>query len=334
MLHSAIRRADPLRRLVGLAVTSFALALTGCITIDLPGGVPDPLQESVIYGKGRGPKILLLDIQGVIRETPGSTSFLGTRPESMLSRLREELDLARRDDSIRALLLRINSPGGTATASDILYEEILRFKREAGIPVIAQLMGMATSGGYYVAASADEIVAHPTTVTGSIGVIFSGLNFSGLMKKIGVENQTITSGPYKDAGSMIRPMSADERAQLQSVLDDMFVRFKSVVTTSRTNLSADQVDALADGRIYSAPQALAAGLVDRIGSLEDSVGVVEQRAGIEDARVVTYHRPREYRNNLYTRGPTPPPQLKIELLPDWPDIPRPAFLYLWAPGLD
>jgi protease-4 len=320
------------RRLAGRAACGLAAALMlgGCITINLPGAVPEPLVEQVVYGDS-GPKILLVQIEGVLREAPEATSILGFAEESMLARLREELDRARDDERIRALILRINSPGGTVTASDILYDEIRRFKEERNIPVVAQLMGVAASGGYYVALAADEIVAHPTTVTGSIGVIWTNVNFAGLMEKVGIEDQTITTGPFKDAGSMLRRMTPDEQAQLLSVLNDMFARFKQVVRKGRPELGPGQIDALADGRIYSATQALENGLIDRVGNLQEAVARAEARAGIEESRVVTYHRPTEYRENLYTRAV--PNSLELRLPTPWPGIQGPAFLYLWAPGL-
>ncbi|HVN38445.1 MAG TPA: signal peptide peptidase SppA [Myxococcota bacterium] len=311
-------------RCLAIAPLSF-----GCVSIDLPGGVPQPLMETTVEGEGSA-KILLLQIDGVLTDEPES-SWYGLRRESPVARVREELDRARRDDSIDALLLRIDTPGGTVTASDLLYQEILRFKQERSVPVVAQLMGMATSGGYYVAMSADTVIAHPTTVTGSIGVIFAGVNLSGLMAKYGVADQTITSGPFKDAGSPLRPMRPDERAQLQSVIDDMYQRFLDVVRRGRPALAPEEVSRLADGRIYSAQQALANGLVDRIGDVEDAVELARTRAGVEQARVVTYHRPREYRKNLYTaEASESAPQV------EWPiprlQLPQPVFLYLWAPS--
>jgi protease-4 len=193
-------------------------------------------------------------------------------------------------------------------------------------------MGTAASGGYYVALAADEIRAQRTTVTGSIGVIFSGFNLAGLMEKIGIENQTIASGDFKDAGSILRRMRPEERVQLQSVIDDLYQRFVDVVQSGRSKLSAEQIRELADGRIFSATQALERGLVDEIGSLDDSLRRARELAGLRSARVVTYHRPREYANNYYTRSP----RQRDALLDLWPDalpVQGPAFLYLWAPGL-
>jgi protease-4 len=319
------------RRIVRFSLFAALLLPSGCVTVELPFGPAQPLVESVVHGE-EGGKILMLQIDGVISAEPQSATFFSPG-ESRIARLREELDRARKDDEIAALLLRIDSPGGTASASDTLYSEIARFKRERGVPVVAQLMGVAASGGYYVALAADHIVAQPTTVTGSIGVIFGGVNLTGLLDKIGVEDQTLVSGPYKDAGSMIRRMRPEERAQLQSVLDDLFERFVSVVRSGRPELDAEEIDRLADGRIYSAPQALDNGLVDEVGDLLNGVRAAEDAAGLASSRVVTYHRPRERRNNLYSVA-APVQGFDLEWRPSLRELlPSPAFLYLWTPAL-
>ena len=319
------------RRVLIVASMFVMLSCAGCISIHFLDGGPQPLVESVVHGTS-GPKILLLDIEGMISEAAEARGFLTPQGESTVSRVREQLDRAREDSGVRALLIRINSPGGTATASDVVYRELLDFKRERGIPVVAQLMGLATSGGYYVAMASDRIFAHPTTVTGSIGVRFSGVNVSGLMDKLGIEDQTITAGEFKDAGSPLRAMAAEERAQIQSILDDLHDRFKAVVAAGRSALDAERIQILADGRIFSAVQAQANGLVDEVGYLQDAVAEIERRAGLESSRVVTYHRPTEWRQNLYTRPPVPP-RLRLELVSPFLEFPRPGFLYLWAPGV-
>ena len=317
-------------RSLALACLPGVLAL-GCISVNLPTGQVEPLVETVLEGEGDA-KVLLVEIDGVITESSEVSDFFGTVSEGMVGRLHEELEMARADEQVKALVLRINSPGGTVTGSDLLYDEIRRFRDERKVPVVAQLMGVAASGGYYVALAANEIHAQPTTVTGSIGVIFSGFNLAGLMEKLGVENQAITSGSYKDSGSMLRRMRPDERAQLQTVIDDLYERFLAVVKSGRTKLAPEKIRALADGRIFSANQALEAGLVDQISSLDASVRRARELAGLTSAQVVTYHRPREYANNYYTRA-----SIQRKPLVDlWPDvIPNrgPAFLYLWAPGL-
>ena len=311
-----------------LLVCASSLGL-GCINLDL--GLlasPGELEETVLVGDD-GPKILMVEIDGVISAEP-EQGFFGPG-ESLLARVREELDLAREDDEIRALIVRVDSPGGTVTASDILYDELRRFKAERGIPVVAHFMGVAASGGYYLAMAADQIVAQPTTVTGSIGVIFGGVNVAGLLEKIGIEDQTLVSGSFKDAGSLLRRMTPAEKQQLQSVLDDMFGRFLDVVASGRTELAREEIEALADGRIYSAQQALDAGLVDRLGNLDDAIEVAETRAGLSRSRLVTYHRSNEAHENFYSIRARQParPWAKPPL---WSQLPAPAFLYLWTPG--
>ncbi len=319
------------RRRVGSYALCVLLATlcTGCISIHILGAGRADLQETIVFGE-RGPKIVLIDVDGVITdaEQPG---LLGSGQESTTARVREQLDRARRDSDVRAILLRINSPGGSANASEVVYRELLRFKQERSLPVVAQLMGMAASGGYYVAMAADEIVAHPTTITGSIGVVFVGLNFSGLMQKIGIENQTFTSGSYKDAASPLRPMRPEERVQLQSVLDDLHARFREVVASGRPALDPERLASLSDGRIYSARQALENGLVDGLGDLEDSIERLRARTGLEELRVVSYHRPQEWRRNFYTAAPHPP-VIRLDLSSLGTTLPAPGFHYRWWPG--
>ncbi|MDJ0867328.1 MAG: signal peptide peptidase SppA [Myxococcota bacterium] len=313
------------------ALAGAALLLAGCITVNVGAGGRGPLEKSVVYGE-RGPQILMVDLSGVIsaEPRPGALGFGGR--QSMLALVREQLDRGV-EDEVKALLLRIDSPGGTVTASEILYQEILDFKQETGVPVVAAVMGTAASGAYYAAMASDTIVANPTSVTGSIGVIFAGVNVAGLMDKVGVKNQTLVTGDFKDAGSPLRPMRSAEREQLQSVLEDMHARFVRVVVAGRPNLDESAVEALADGRIYSAHQAKEAGLVDDIGDLPAAVKEAESRAGLEESRVVVYHRPREWRENLYTRLPTPAPSpLAFDLKSLLGPLATPGFLYLWAPG--
>ena len=203
---------------------------------------------------------------------------------------------------MKALIVRINSPGGTITASDVLYHEIRAFKQRRKIPVIAAIMDVGASGGYYAALAADQIFAHPTTITGSIGVIMVTVNAQGLLEKIGVAPLAIKSGPIKDAGSPFRALTDEERAVFQAVIDDMYGRFVRLVVQSR-KIPEERVRSFADGRIYTADQARALGLVDRIGYLDDAVAVARQAAALDSARVVMYHRPREYRANLYSASP-------------------------------
>jgi protease-4 len=320
----------PLLRVAILSL--LALAVTGCITIDLPVGKPGRLRETVVEGE-RGPKIALVEIEGLLREVARPTRLGLTERESQVARVRAQLDMAAKDDAVKAVVLRIHSPGGTATASDIIYGEIRRFKAETRVPVVAQLMGIATSGAYYAAVAADRIYAHPTTVTGSIGVIFAGVNVAGFMEKLGLADQTVTTGPYKDTGSPFRPMTAEDRALMQGIVNDLYQRFVAVVEAGRPQLTPARVSELADGRIYSAPQALANGLIDGISDLHATIDTVRHQIGVEAVRVVSYHRRREWRENLYTLPPGSQasgfePTSLLELLH------APTFAYLWWPGLD
>ncbi len=320
---------------VWLGVALIALT-SGCISVNIGGAGRGELEETTVLGRS-GPKLLLLDIDGPITEHERMTLLEGSR-ESTVARVVEQLDRARRAGDISAILLRVDSPGGSASASDDVYRAIDRFKRETGVPVVAQFMGVAASGGYYVAMAADEIHAVPTTVTGSIGVLFMGVSFEGLMDKLGVRDQTITGGAQKDAGSFLRDMTPEERAHLQSVVDDLHDRFKDVVAIGRPNLDTEAIDRLADGRVFSASQAVDNGLVDVVSSLEETADLTAQRAGIVgDYRVVTYHRGAEYRNNLYTRPPLPAPAV-VGAQSDWgalleeAGLSRPGFHYLWWPA--
>ena len=292
-----------------------------------------PLQETTVDGEGRD-KVLLVDVSEVITDTPTKHAFGLVEEESTLARVQSELKRAKDDDRVKALVLRINSPGGGATASDQIYSEIVRFKKERSIPVVSALGDLAASGGYYIACAGDRIVAHPTTVTGSIGVILLNFNLEGLLGKIGVKNETYKAGDHKDLLSPFRGATPDERRIIQSVLDTMHARFISVVRESRPGLDAKRVPELTDGRIFDAPQAVAAGLVDEIGDLRQAIAVAERTAGIEKARVVMYHRGSESRENIYSlaRGGG----MQVNVLPV--DIAAlagngPRFMYLWAPGL-
>lgn len=302
--------------------------LSGCVTVNTFGSGREPLVETVVYGT-TGPKVLLLDIDDVITDVDIAGPLGIGRHESTVARVREQLDRAEKSH-VAGVLLRINSPGGAVTASDVVFRELQRFKSENDVPVVTIMMGVAASGGYYVAMASDYIIAHPTTVTGSIGVIASGVNLSGLMNKYGVTDQTITAGEFKDVGSPFRPMSASERAYLQAIVDDMHDRFRQVVVQGRPGLDAERVAELADGRVYTASQAAQNGLIDATGYMPDAIDELKRRIQAPSLRVVSFHRDREWRANLYSATALPPPKTGLtERL----SLDRgPAFLYLWWPG--
>ncbi len=183
------------------------------------------------------------------------------------------------DPGIKAIVLRVDSPGGGAAASQEIFEYI-RGVQEQGVPLVVSMGSVAASGGYYIACTADTIFANPGTLTGSIGVVMSFTNLEELFGKIGLDFEVIKSGRFKDTGSWSRQMTDAERALLQETIDDIHAQFVEAVAEGR-GMEYDAVAALADGRIFSGRQALEAGLVDRLGTLEDAVEVAARMGGIE-----------------------------------------------------
>jgi protease-4 len=318
-----------IQRMLVLAVLTSVLMQSGCVTVNLIEP-PGPVKEVQLSGSGDS-KVLLLDLSGVIssQEKDGWLS-----EPNLVATFKEELTKAQKDDKVKAVVLRINSPGGTVNASDILYHELKTFKANKKVPVIASMMDVAASGGYYLAMATDAILVHPSTVTGSIGVIMLTVNAKGLLEKVGVEANAITSGPRKDMGSPFRMMTMEEKEIFQGVIDSFYQRFLTVVQEGRPQLSADQIKKLADGRIYSGEQAKAAGLVDDIGYLDEAIERAKKDAGLTEARVVTYRRHGEYQNNIYSRLVTGGSGLASLANMDLLSIVRggsPQFMYLWMP---
>jgi len=192
-------------------------------------------------------------------------------------------------------------------------------------------MDVAASGGYFVGASADRIVAHPTTITGSIGVIVLKMNLEGLMEKVGIEAETVKSGDKKDIGSPFRKLTDEERALFQEIIDDFYRQFLKVVRTGREGKTMDE--GLLDGRILTAKQALQGHLIDQIGYLEDAVQLAKQEAGLDSAKVVVYRRPGHYASNVYSKTASVPvePSLLSHRLSFLKDQLQPHFMYLWLP---
>lgn len=304
---------------------------TGCAFVNVPLiPPPSPLEEQVLEGEGAR-KILLLDISGTISEQVKSGGLLGRSAPSMVSLIRESLQKAEKDRELAGIILRINSPGGTVTASDIIHHDISEFKKRAKIPVVACIMSTGTSGGYYVAAAADRITAHPTAITGSIGVILMKFNVEGLMGKIGVEEQTVKSGDKKDIMSPFRKATQEEIALGQEIIDQLYGRFLDVILARNGNrLTREVLKKVADGRIYTAGQALKAGLIDSTGYLDDVIGELRKSIGDEKARVVSYYRPGSYKGSIYSGAAER--EGVLELLTGGTDMMAGGgFMYLWKP---
>ena len=319
------------------AVLGFGLAVGGCSAPSLlitPVSIKPKLVETVLRRDSlfARDKIALIEVEGIMMNAP-KAQLLG-KGEHPVSYLLEQLDKARRDRAVKAVILRINSPGGSVVASELMYEDLQHFKK-SGKPVIAVMMDVAASGGYYIACACDEIVAQPSTVTGSIGVIMQTWEVSETMRMIGVKADAIISGDHKDAGSPLRPMRPRERELFQNIVDDMYARFVKVVADGRPDLDEAAVRSIADGRVYTASQALELGLIDRIAGLRPTIDAVKRRIGATSVRLVTYHRVLGYKPNVRASMPGPGDgdvNLFNVDLTGWPLTPTARFMYLWAPG--
>jgi protease-4 len=296
------------------------LLTAGCITVKVSlFEEPGPLKEKTVSGYGRD-KVLLLDISGVILEGPHRILGL-LKGVTSPARVKEELEKAAKDRRIKAVVIKINSPGGTVAASDVILHDLQAFKAERGLPVVVCLQGLATSGGYYVAQAGDTIIAYPTCITGSIGVLAMKLNLRGLMDKVGVDDDMVKSGRWKDFWSPFRPASPKEKEMMQQIIDQFYRGFVDVVATGR-KLSLQEARQAADGRIFTADQAKDLKLVDQLGYLDDALELAKTKAGLpKDAKVVRYHRPGSYKPTIYSQLP----DLDLEMV-------GPQFLYIWWAG--
>ena len=313
------------------AILGVLLVSSGCTyNISLFPKV-EPLREKVVGGEGVD-KIALIEIAGFISEE--LDGGIVEMPD-MVSRVKEALSLAEADPHVKAVVLRINSPGGTITASDLIYHEVRRFKEKTGKKVIVSILDVGASGAYYISMAADKVMAHPTSITGSIGVIMVHINLAGLLEKVGVGTEPIKSGKNKDVGSPLKPLSPEGRQILQGIIDNMYGRFLNVIAENRKHLTRERIKALADGRVYTAKEAERLGLIDGIGYLDDAIALARSEAGVREAQVIVYHRPGSYKQNIYSQMPR-----GTGGTPGWGIDPRrllrggaPRFLYLWAPSL-
>ena len=315
-----------------LFVAVLLMIFSGCTLFNI-NVVPkmSPLKEKTVSGEG-GDKVLMVDIQGMISNKKPTSSLGVVRGIGMVDRVREILKKAEKDDDIKALVLRINTPGGTVTSSDIIYHEIKTFKKRKNIKVYAMVMDLAASGGYYIAQAADRIIVHPTSLTGSIGVIVLKMNLRGLMDKVGVDFEVVKSGDHKDFLSPFRSLTEKERQVLQETIDSLHQRFVSTIEENRQQLSKDEIKKLADGRIYTAQQALDSKLIDQIAYMDEAEDFIRKDLGLEEMRLVVYHRAGQYKTNIYSSTPIPPSvNINFINLNFMPDTPEPSFMYLWMP---
>jgi protease-4 len=321
------------------------LPVCGCFNGVLlkPAQVDCPIDETVITPACHllcFDKIALIDVEGlIVNARTGGLLSSGDNPVSLF---RERLDAAAMDDRVKAVVLRINSPGGGVTASDIMYRDLVNFRQETHKPVVACMMDLAASGGYYLAMGCDRVYAHPSTVTGSIGVIMSLYNAHGLMKMVGVTSEPIKSGPNKDIGNPARPMTPEEHAILQGMVNCFYDQFVEVVAKARKeHLPPERVRELADGRVYTGVEAKKLGLVDEVGYLEDALKCALDMACLKDASVVAYDNGNcGYRGSIYAKGPNIPKEINVRVnVPGLNSLTGLAgyggngFWYVWEPGV-
>lgn len=292
--------------------------LSGCfINISL-WPEEQPLKEQLIEGTGK-PKILLISLAGTITEDGR---------DSMVALIKEMLQMAERDRDIRGLVLRIDSPGGTVNASDVIYHEIKRFKGKKNIPVFASIDGIGASGAYYVAMASDKVYATPSSITGSIGVIAMKFNAENLMTKIGIQHEVVKSGDKKDFWSPFRPSTPEEKEIFQKIIDELYGRFLKVIQENRgESLPVEDLRRLADGRVYTAEQALKEKLIDAIGYMDDVIEGLKENLGLKEVRLIRYYKPGTYRPTYYSQTGINL-SLSINELSGMEPV---RFLYLWIP---
>jgi protease-4 len=266
-----------------VAVVGFFFMVVGSAQFAAEEGPGAAIHEVTVSGQGAAAKVALIPISGIL--APG----FGGDPEPLFKAM---LKRARTDDSVRAVILTVDSGGGGITTSDIMYKDLQDFRDETHKPVVVLMGDVTASGAYYVSCAADYLMAHPTTITASIGVMMPLFNANDLMKKVGVTNETIATGPYKEVGSFWGRSPEQwqkDKELLSGIMDEMYSRFVGVVVKGR-GLDEATVRELADGRIYSAQQALDNKLIDAIGYMDDAETQVKKMTGLTDIRVVQYGR--------------------------------------------
>ncbi len=322
-----------MKKIYFIAVLFSMILITGCAAprVNLFNAVPDPLKEFTLEGTGSD-KVLLISVTGLISDSP-KKDLIGTSP-SVVEEVVAQINKAKRDKQIKAVLLKINSAGGTITASDILYHEISVYKEKTGVKIAVSMMDVAASGAYYISLPADVIMAHPTTITGSVGVISLQPKVSGLMNKLGLGVDVKKFGRHKDMGSPFRESSEEEQKLMQKAVNDFGERFIGLVKKHR-KLSPQALTEVSTARVFLADEALGLGLVDKIGYISDALQETKKIAGIsEDARVVVYRRMKFPEDNYYNiagaeLGKLNIPVINLEL-PEAFGL-KAGFYYLW-PG--
>ena len=284
-----------------LAATAFRRVSGTSFTQEMP-----PRFREVIVQRGDSSKVALITLRGLI-----SSSVPGTVSDSMVDDMRAALQQARDDDRVKAVVLEIDSPGGEVTASDTIYNAVV--KTRAKKPVVVYMETLAASGGYYISCGGKYLMANETTITGSIGVIIQTLNYEQLFNKIGLASVVFKSGKFKDMLNGARPITPEERELVQSFVMKTYDKFLGIVAKER-NLSADSLrNGLADGRILSGKDAFENKLIDGLGQIEDAFGKAKQLGGAPEATVVKYGPPFSLSRFFRAFGETEKTKLSLEL---------------------
>jgi len=292
----------------------------------------EKITEVILRKSEAKEKILVLDVSGIIGTIlkPG----LLEREGDILSRVYYRLEKAAEDERVKGIILRLDTPGGEVTASDILYKEILNFKEKTGAPVVALMMGLAASGGYYVASASDYIIAHPSTITGSIGVISLFPNLEELFSKIGLEMTVIKSGKMKDSGSAFRDLTEEEHKVFQDIIDELYQKFLDVVYANRKEaLSREELETIADGRVYTAAQAHNLKLIDEIGYFDSALQKVLDLTQLEEANVIAYTYYPKSKTNIYAASSVSSSLLEKKSAEKILNSLQSGFYYIWLPQL-
>jgi protease-4 len=323
----------------GLQVaTRSEVALTtpiqGNVTTNLgaagPQGPIVPMPLDARAGNKACATIALIDVDGLlVNQTISGTVFVGDNPVALFQ---EKLDATRADADVCAVVVRINSPGGGVTACDVMRHLLERYRQTTGRPVIVCLVDVGTGGAYYLATAADVIVAHPTTITGGIGVIWNSYNLRDMMAQFNVIPQTVKAGANIDMGTVNQAIPADTRKLLQQMADEYHQRFISTVQTARPKVNPKD-NTTFDGRVFTAEQAFQRGLIDAVGYLDDVIELAKQKAQQPQARVVMYGRAASPAFSTYAdRSNAIPTQSPLSIrMPGLERSRLPTFLYLWQP---
>lgn len=332
--------------IAGLPLMLLLALLAGCGApsfLVTPVSSSQSLREDVVEeGRGfGGGKIAIIEVEGMLANV--RTGGLLQAGENQLSLFTQALEKAEKDEDVKAIVLRVNSPGGTVTTADTMYEQVRRFKEKTHKPVIAAMQEVAASGAYYVCCAADKIVAHPTSIVGSIGVIFSNFDLTDGLGKLGIQSRAIHTGTLKEMGSPFKHETELEKSVMSEMVNEYYLRFTAVVKKNRPNVKeippappamtpADYAG-IFSGRVWSGSRAMELGLVDQTGLLSDAIDLARVAAKSPHAKAIMYKRPYGYGGSIYAESPTPAPQANVLQLnlPGAQSILPAGFYYLWQP---